>query len=189
MRIPFKTRLSIIVFAALMVLQYQNCSNYADQSPFDLPSEASLADGSSSPSALRLDSPTGVIDIGEYDLALSMGGTCNTGLSKSHYIEIKLADSNNLPIQVRVAPQDNSCPEGGANLQPHCFVAKQFSCEHGRYYIHLPISCAAYRQQPQSLYRIIGQLVAVDENGAETRDAKAGFNRFFQIAWAPGACP
>jgi len=187
MNIPFKTWLSFGLFSLLMVLQYQNCSNYADQSLFEMAS-TNLA-SSSGPSEIRLDSPSGVIDVGQYEYAVSMGGDCNTGLTKKHYIEIRLQDQANQAVPVRVAPQDNTCPESGANLPAHCFVAQHFKCEHGKYYVHVPVNCSAYRGQSSSLYRIIGQMVTVDDKGAETRDVKASFNRFFQIAWANNACP
>lgn len=168
------------------MVTYQNCSQYADPSIFELP-KTDLA-SSSSPGDLRLDSPLGIIDVGTLEYALSMGGGCNVGHSKKHYIEIRITDQSNQPVPVRVAPQDNTCPEDGVGLPPQCFVANQFKCEHGKYYIHIPINCSAYRNQATSVYRLLGQLVTVDEKGVETRENKASFNRFFEIAWAPDSC-
>lgn len=178
MGISYKTVFTFVALVVLLALPYQNCSSYNDPSPFDLPATASAIQSSSSD--IRLDSPSGVIDVAATDLTLSLGGECNVGLSTKHFIEIKLSDANNTPISVREPAQ---CPSGA------CFLAQEFRCEHGRYYIHLPLSCGqAYRGQTQSLYRLTGQLVVLDGTGKELRDNKALFDRFFQIAWAPGAC-
>jgi hypothetical protein len=187
MNLPFRTVLTFLVLAVLMLLQYQNCSQYADPNPFTMPT-TSLTASSSGPTQVKLDSPNGVIDLGQNDQALSVGGECNVGLSTRHYIEVKLSDYANVPLPVQVAPQNNLCPTGTNTLPAECFVAKQFSCEHGRYYIHIPVTCAAFRGQTQSLYRLVGQLVTFDANGKEVRDNKAMFDRFINIAWAPTAC-
>jgi hypothetical protein len=184
MKIPYQTALTFVALVALLVLQYQNCSSYHDPSPFDVKSDA--LSSTSKPNDVRIDSPSGVLDLGQDDLALSVGGGCNVGLNTKHYIEIKISDQNNNPVVVR---EDNLCPSGGQNLPADCFRAQQFRCEHGRYYVHLPVNCGAYRNQPTSLYRMVGQLVVIDDSGKEIRDNKAAFDRFFQIAWRDGSCP
>jgi len=172
-------------FVTLMVLQYQNCSNYSDPNPFEM-NGAIAGASTSAPSQVKLDSPVGVLDLGEYDLNISIGGECNVGLSTRHYIEMRLLDDSNQSVAVR---EDTLCPKTGTGLDLECFRATSFRCEHGRYSLVLPINCGAYRFQAQSLYRLSGQLVTYDENGKEVRDNKAAFDRFFQIAWGPGACP
>ncbi len=181
-----RTKTTVMAFAlmGLLVLQYQNCSNYQDPSPFDIGSNSSAS--TSTPSEAKLDSPVGVLDLSMYDLSLSVGGECNIGLSAKHYVEVQLLDVNNQPIPVR---EDTLCPKDGTNLDAACYRATQFRCEHGRYSILLPVSCAAYRYQSQSTYRLKGQLVTYNASGAEVRDTKASFERFFQIAWATNSCP
>jgi len=188
LRLNPKTKTTLMAFAVmgLMVLQYQNCSNYADPSPFAASDVASTGASSSSPSQVKLDSPVGVLDVGQYDLSISIGGECNVGLSTQHYIEIQLQDGSNQPIAVR---EDSLCPATGVGLSQDCFRSTQFRCEHGHYNIFLPLNCNAYRGQSQSLYRLVGQLVTYDKSNNEVRDNKAAFDRFFQISWAPGACP
>ncbi|MEZ0393124.1 MAG: hypothetical protein ACAH59_12960 [Pseudobdellovibrionaceae bacterium] len=182
-----KTWITIAALSILCVLQYQNCSTYSDPSPFEF--NSALTDSSSSsPSQVKLDSPIGILDLLETDMTLSVGGECNVGLTTPHYIEIRLQDQANQRIPVKMAPQDNTCPEKGPWAES-CYIAKQFKCEHGRYSIHLPLACSAYRGQSQSTYRLLGQLVTVDSSGKETRDPKAAFDRFFQIAWSVNACP
>ncbi len=167
-----------------MMLQYQNCSTYSDPSPFDL-DEASTA-SSSLPTQSKLDSPVGVLDLSPYDLAINVGGECNIGVAEKHYVEIRLLDISNQDIPVR---EDTVCPKEASSLDVECYRATQFKCEHGRYNIHLPVNCSAYRNSTQSTYRLKGQLVTYDKAGKEVRDTKAAFDRFFQIAWAPDACP
>lgn len=182
----WRTTLTAFVTMGLLVLQYQNCSNYADPSPFD---GSSLINGAanSSPTQVKLDSPVGVLDVGEYDLTMATGGECNVGLSSKHMIEVRLLDSSNQPIAVR---EDSLCPKDATvGLDAECFRATQFRCEHGRYSVVLPLSCNAYRYQSQGVYRLVGQMVTYDKDGLEVRDNKAGFERFFTIAWAPNACP
>jgi hypothetical protein len=179
------TALMSFAFVGLMILQYQNCSNYSDPSPFELNGDVSGA-STSLPTQAKLDSPVGVLDLGEYDLNISVGGECNVGLAARHYIEIRLTDESNQPIPVR---EDTLCPKNGTGLNADCFRATTFRCEHGHYNIVLPVSCQAYRNLPTSLYRLIGQMVTYDDSGNEVRDTKASFERFFQIAWATGACP
>jgi hypothetical protein len=188
LKLNSKTQTTLMAFAtlALLVLQYQNCSNYADPSPFAVTDSASTGAAASSPSQAKLDSPVGVLDVGQYDLSISIGGECNVGFSTQHYIEIQLQDSSNQPIAVR---QDTLCPANGVGLPSDCFRATQFRCEHGHYNILLPLNCGAYRNQSQGLYRLLGQLVTYDSNNNEVRDNKAAFDRFFQISWAPNACP
>lgn len=187
MKLPFQTTLTFVLFSFLMVVQYQNCSNYADPSPWDR--DVKDLASSSAPSEIRLDSPSGLIDVSHNDYTISMGGSCNTGLTKRHYIEVRLTDTANVPLPVKIAPVDSLCPDGGTGLPDSCFVAKNFKCEHGKYYINVPVNCAAYRGQYSTPYRILGQLVTINENGQEERDPKASFNRFFNIAWGTGACP
>lgn len=189
--VPKRTRktgvfLRTIVLFFLLSFQYQNCSQYGGNSPFDTgttnqPSTVTPLE-SVTP---RLDSPVGVLDLSEIELNLSVGGECNLGLSKKHYIEITLQDSNNTNLPVR---EDTLCPKNGVNLPAECFAARQFQCEHGRYNIVLPINCTAYSGQAQGVYRLKGQLVLVDPNGRETRDTKTAFDRFFTINWAPNSC-
>jgi hypothetical protein len=180
----FKTTFSVLALAGLMMLQYQNCSSYNDPSPFEVGDVTGAS--TSSPTQAKLDSPVGVLDLNQYDLAISVGGECNVGLSEKHYIEIKLLDIANQDVPVR---EDSTCPKEGASLDIECYRATQFKCEHGRYSLHLPINCSAYRNATQSTYRLKGQMVTFDKAGKEIRDTKAAFDRFFQIAWAPGACP
>jgi hypothetical protein len=184
MSMRFK-RLASFVFLISLFLPFQNCSQYNDPSPFEMDGSA-LAAASSSPTEVRLDSPVGVLDLGQYDLTISVGGECNVGLSSKHYIEVKLMDSVNQPIPVR---EDALCPKEGLNLPADCFRATQFHCEHGRYEILLPLNCSAYRGQTQSLYRLTGQMVTFDSNSQEVRNTKAAFDRFFNIAWGLGSCP
>lgn len=179
----------MLALAVLMVLQYQNCSTYADPNPFQAPDALDIS-SETTPTQIKLDSPNGVIDVAQSDLTLSVGGDCNVGLSTNHYIEARLSDSLNTPIPIKVRAEDNLCDQTQPSLPAHCYVARQFRCEHGKYYIHLPITCAAFRGQAQSLYRLVAQLVTVDQNGIETRDPKASFDRFLNIAWpATTVCP
>lgn len=173
------------LFVGLMILQYQNCSNYSDPNPFELSSTATSA-ADSSPTQVKLDSPVGVLDLGEYDLNISVGGECNMGLAAKHYIEVRMSDESNQPIPVR---EDTLCPKNTAGLNTDCYRSTTARCEHGRYSIVLPVSCQAYRNLPNSMYRLTGQMVTYDDSGNEVRDTKASFERFFQIAWATGACP
>lgn len=184
MKIPFKTVISFGVLAVLTALPYQNCSSYHDPSPFAVGDTSSAS--TSSPSDIRLDAPSGVIDVSPVELAISAGGECNVGLSTKHYIEIRMADVDNKPIMVR---EDSICSLTAASVPNDCFRAIQFRCEHGKYYVHLPINCGSYRQANQSMYRLLGQLVTVDSNGQETRDVKASFERYFSIGWGTGVCP
>lgn len=181
MRIPLKSLGMLGLFSILMLLQYQNCSSYQDPSPFEYTNK-NLASGSV-PSDVRLDSPNGVLDVSEYDRALSFGGGCNVGLVKKHYIEIKMTNETNMPLPVR---EDSVCT--GNSMPADCFRAVQFRCEHGRYYVHLPLSCSAYQGMARSNYRLLGQLVVVNDDGTEKRELKASFDRFFSMAWSPGVC-
>lgn len=174
-----------VAFLTLMAVQFQNCSTYSDPSPFDIKGALDGA-STSTPTEVKLDSPVGVLDLGEYDLNVSVGGECNVGLAAKHFIEVRLLDESNQQLPVR---EDTLCPKNGATLDLECYRATQFRCEHGKYNIVLPVSCGAYRYQSSSLYRLTGQMVTYDENGNEVRDNKAAFERFFNIAWSPGACP
>ncbi len=178
--------LKIIVLLLMLSFQYQNCSQYGGNNPFD----SGTTDTPTGVTPLesvtpRLDSPVGVLDLSEVELNLSVGGECNLGLSTKHFIEISLQDSNNTNLPVR---EDSLCPKNGINLPAECFAARQFQCEHGRYNIILPINCTAYSGQAQGVYRLKGQLVLVDASGRETRDTKTAFDRFFTINWAANAC-
>ncbi len=184
MKIPFQSLAILVAASLLMLVQFQNCSSYNDPSLFEYSAGSSSL--TSSPSDIRLDSPNGVIDVGQDEKALSVGGECNVGLKKKHYIEVQMKNEQNSLLPVK---EDSLCPERGQGLSAECYRAIQFRCEHGRYYVHLPLNCSHYMGQPRSLYRLTGQLVIVDEaTGKETRDIKATFDRFFQMAWAASAC-
>ena len=157
----------------LMVLQYQNCAQKNDPSLFEFKSPSTSSSGASD---VLLESPTGAFDVSIYDSMISIGGNCQTGSSVSHYIELKLQDSNNQPIQLR----NVTCPD--------CYSLVNARCEHGRYNAVVPVECAAYRNQSSSLYRLTGQLVVKDAQGNQTRDAASAFDRFLQIAWVAGSC-
>lgn len=181
-----KTSLSTILLVFLLILQYQNCSQYGGENSFLTDNENSQASIAALEAVQpRLDSPVGVLDLSEYDLTISVGGECNIGNAVKHYLEIQVQDSANVNVPIR---EDSLCPKDGVNLSVDCYRARQFRCEHGRYSIHLPVNCAAYRNQFQSIYRLKGQLVVTDAKGREVRDAKASFDRFFNISWAPSAC-
>lgn len=171
----------------LLVVQYQNCSQYGGANNFDS-GDSQSASTSTALSAVtpRLDSPMGVLDMNEYQLNLSVAGDCNIGLATKHYIELTLQDSTNNLLPVR---EDSLCPEKGTNLSVDCYRARQFQCEHGRYNVILPINCSHYFGIAQSVYRLVGQLVTVSDAGAETRNSQAKFDRFFTVNWASNSCP
>jgi hypothetical protein len=164
MKIPFKTHLTFWAFTALLVFQYQNCSSYGDPNPFQVSSELGVK--SSAPSDIRMDSPIGSIDVGPDSDSLSAGGECNVGLSTQNYIEVSVRDQNNAEVPIRFDGRGT-----------------RFRCEHGRYYIHIPISCAAYSGQPRSLFRLFAQLVTTDATGAEKREKRGAFDRAFEVSW------
>lgn len=168
-----KRALQLILLIGLLVLQYQNCAQHNDPSIFQMP-QASIQ---SKASDVILESPLGALDVSIYESMISLGGNCQTGSASSHYIELKLQDQNNTPIQLR----NISCPD--------CYRLVNARCEHGRYNAIIPVECSAYRGQTSSLYRVQGQMVTIDSMGNETRTPSASFDRFLQIAWVSGSCP
>lgn len=169
-----KRAIQLIVLMGLMVLQYQNCASHNDPSLFEFASVSPTTD----PEDKILESPQGTLDVSIYESMISLGGNCQTGTSASHYIELKLQDQSNVPIQIRPSA---SCPD--------CYTLVNARCEHGKYNAVIPVECSAYRGSSSSLYRVLGQLVTKDSAGNETREASAAFDRFLQIAWVPGTCP
>jgi hypothetical protein len=158
----------------LLLLQYQNCSQHNDPSPFEF---KSLDLSSAKETDVLLEAPAGALDVTIYESMISLGGSCQTGKAASHYIELKLQNSNNQPIKLR----NVTCPD--------CYTLVNARCEHGRYNAVVPVECAAYQGQSSSLYRLLGQMVTKDEKGNETREAAASFDRFLQIQWVAGSCP
>ena len=173
-----KHAFKMIFVMGLLLLQYQNCAQHNDPSLFGVKETPSLDQDSSDASDVILESPVGAFDVSVYDSMISIGGNCQTGASVSHFIELKLQDSNNQPILLR---SSISCPD--------CYSMVNARCEHGRYNAVIPVECAAYRGQTSSLYRLLGQLVTRDAQGVETRANTAVFDRFLQIAWQLNACP
>ena len=174
MKKGLKNSFKLILLTGLLVLQYQNCSQHNDPSLFEYKAAST---GTSTSTDVILESPTGAFDVSVYESMISIGGNCQTGSSVSHFLELKLQDSNNQPIQLR----NVTCPD--------CYTLVNARCEHGRYNAIIPVECAAYRNQTSSLYRLTGQLVTKDDKGNETREASAAFDRFLQIAWVAGSCP
>jgi hypothetical protein len=178
----FKETVRVIFLSLILVLPFQNCSTYNEGSPFEFHSSVTAA--SSLPFEARLDSPMGVLDVGEQDSMISVGGDCNVGSATKHYIEIRFMNAANQPLPAR---EDTLCPVSGSS-DPECLVSKIARCEHGKYYAVVPINCRAYPGAAQGLYRLLGQLVTIDSAGKEVRDTKASFDRQFQIAWIVGSC-
>lgn len=168
-----KRAIQLILLAGLLILQYQNCAQHNDPSIFQMPN----VDTSNKATDVVLESPSGALDVSIYESMISLGGNCQTGSANSHYVELKLQDQNNTPVQLR----NVSCPD--------CYRLVNARCEHGRYNAVIPVECAAYRGQTSSLYRVQGQMVTIDASGNETRAPAAAFDRFLQIAWVAGSCP
>ena len=168
-------RLSLL--AVFMVLPFQNCSNSHDPSPFEFHSVVSAS--TSLPFESRLDSPMGVIDVSKQENMISVGGECNVGGAPKHMIEVRFFNSAN---QLLPAREDTLCPPQ-ATTDPQCLVSTISRCEHGRYYVVVPVNASANPGVHQAVYRLTGQLVTYDSKGAELRDPKASFDRQFQISW------
>jgi hypothetical protein len=117
------TRLILLVFfSVILVTQYQNCSNYSDNTLFgntlsssdDLGNDPGVA-------ALRVNNQSDSVAASNED-QMSFGGTCYTAGKSNNVIQYTLTDQALNPVNI----SGNSTPQ---------YTLMDSRCENGRFYI------------------------------------------------------
>jgi hypothetical protein len=165
-----------LVILFTLAFAYQNCAQYSDNSLFDAASSAAIP--TSTP---RLDFPTQNIEVAVTDDQISFGSTCQWGASSKHYLEFKLYTNGGRPVKVQ---SSSTCT---SSTDSECYRNIAFRCEHGRYYVVLPVTCDSYNGLGVIAYKLTGQMVTYDSGGSEVRDPQAYFERQILIDWNSAA--
>ncbi len=157
----------LIVFA-LLVTQFQNCSNYSENSM------GVGGPGSNTPKSvpsLYLSPKPNNIEVQPKEDKIVAGGDCDIGTYTNHYIEFQLFAVEGNPTYapntaIRVS-NDATCT-GGASAACYKFVGVK--CEHGKYFAHIPVIAGIPSNTFGIPYKLTATLVVVDSAGTEKRD-------------------
>jgi hypothetical protein len=159
--------LGLVVFA-LMITQFQNCSNYSETTIGAGGGNSNIPFTSNN---VFLSPKPNNIEVQPKEDKIVAGGDCDVGTFANHYIEFQLFATEGNPTYapntaIRVS-NDATCT-GGASAS--CFKYTGVKCEHGKYFAHIPVIAGIPSNTFGIPYRLVATLVVIDGAGVEKRD-------------------
>lgn len=173
-------RVFIFLFtSAILLLTFQNCSSYSEDTLFD-GSKLDEASVGQDPSKMYLDMKSSTTDrhvlVGENQI--QVGGVCNPGGMSDNYIEYSFFTHENQPINL-----------GGPN-EGAVAVRSDARCENGRFHIVLLVNCARNLVGSQN-FRLKIKLKAFDRDaaGAPVNMKSTTLESLIMVEPNSGYCP